>query len=225
MQHDAEQQIDKSQWLPDGEPLITPERAAKGDVFTGPDCSDCGATGKDKMTKLTCKTCRGKGWVGSTNAATIDAADIRFAQVRIRDILSYLRTAEIITDDQYTDGKTFQAWRDQHRVALGLERPVSNGMDEPAVLKLRAYGFVLLLKKLEVNDVKAINKALDLTATHGTERDANREKEVYRTAFISLSRVIIPIREHIAYLENASEEERNALACEQLKKLLAVISE
>ncbi len=224
MQHETyDDNGDPRYHLPRDVPLLTPERASKGDVLTGPDCGDCGATGKDKATKMTCRACRGKGWVGSINVATMDNADIRFAQVQVRNILNYLWGAGIITDDEHTDGHTFQAWRDQHRVALGLQRPVSYESDEPLVLKLRAYGFVLLLKKLNHYDVKAINKAIDVFVNQATELDARREERPYRRAFGNLARVIAPVREQVAYLENLSEEERDLLADERLKILLASI--
>jgi hypothetical protein len=224
MQHtDIESEGDPRYHLPPNTPIITPERAAKGDVFTGPNCSDCNTTGKDKITKLPCRTCKGRGWVGSINAATMESSDIRFAQVQVRNILNFLWNAGIITDDEHDDGHTFQAWRDQHRVALGLERPVSNTLEEPATLKLRAYGFILLLRKLNAYDAKAINKSLDVFANCGTEQDARREERPYRMAFTNLSKAIVPIKEKISYLERASDEERAALADEQLKMLLIAI--
>jgi hypothetical protein len=225
MHIESESEGDPRYHLPLGTPIITPQRAAKGDVFTGPNCTDCNTTGKDKMTKLPCRTCKGRGWVGSINAATMDSSDIRFAQVQVRNILNYLWGEEIITDDQNTDGHTFQAWRNQHRVALGLERPISNEETDPAALKLRAYGFVLLLRRLTAHDAKAINMSLDVFANHATQMDARREERQYRSAFTNLSMVIGPIKEQISYLEGASDEERQSMADEHLKKLLAQIHE
>ncbi len=169
-----------------------------------------------------CKECSGKGRVGIRNAALIP--EDKLSQVQVRNILNFLWNAEIISDDEHTDGHTFKAWRDQHRVSLGLEKPVSNELDEPLSLKLRAYGYVLLLKKLSVNDVKAINKSIDVFANYATQSEAFRERKPYEAAFKNLAIVIIPIREQISYLESISEEERALLVDEQLKKLLAQIN-
>lgn len=225
MQHDTigDDHIDRSQWLPDGEPLITPERAAKGDVLTGNPCTACDMTGRD-ANRGVCRECSGKGRVGIRNAAGADLSEIRFAQIQVRSILNFLWNAEIISDDEHIDGHTFEAWRNQHRVAMGLQKAISNDSDEPLALKLRAYGYVLLLKKLSVYDVKAVNKAIDVSSTFATEQEAIREKKPYQDAFRNLAKAIIPIREQITYLESASEEDRELLANGQLKILLELIS-
>ncbi len=227
MQLDSESENDGDPryHIPKGIPLITPERAAKGDVFTGPDCNDCSTTGKDKITKLPCKTCKGRGWVGSINAATVDNAHIRFAQVQVRNILNYLWEQEIITDDQNTDGHLFAAWRDQHRLAMGLQSPIMVDILEPHSIKLRAYGFVLLIRRLSHYDVKAISKAIDVLANSSTQQDALRESRQYHIAFTNLARVIIPIKQQVAYLEGLSDEDRRQLSDDKLKKLLAELNQ
>ncbi len=213
--------------LPAGMPIITPERAAKGDVLTGPPCPDCGATDKVKQQlghqPAICRACRGRGWIGSVNAATIAADHIRHAQVQVRNILNYIWEEQIISDDEHDAGHTFEAWRNQHRVALGLQKAVSGDLDDTLQVKLRAYGFVLLIRRLAVNDVKAIGKSLDVSANHSTQAEALRERGAYARAFGRLSNEIIPVRERITYLERASEEERNHISDEQMKILLAAI--
>ncbi len=209
--------------LPAGLPIITPERAAKGDVLTGPPCPDCKSTGKVKSLlgqAVTCPACRGRGWIGSVNAATIAADDIRFAQVQVLNIMNFLWEREIISDDQHNEGHAFEAWRNQHRVALGLQKPVSGDLDETFQVKLRAYGFVLLIRRLSAPDLKAIGKSLDTFANYATRAEAIREQGAYIRAFSHLAREIVPVRERISYLERASEEERNEISDEQMKILL-----
>ncbi len=212
--------------LPAGLSIVTPERAAKGDVFTGPPCSDCKATGKAKSPlgqAATCPTCRGRGWLRSVNAATIATDHIRYAQVQVVNIMNYLWDKEIISDNQHTDGHAFEAWRNQHRVALGLQKSVSGELDETFQVKLRAYGFILLIRRLSAPDVKAINKSLDTSANYATRAEAIQEQGAYIRAFSHLAREIIPVRERITYLERASEGERNHISDEQMKILLAAI--
>ena len=217
---------DKRYHLPQDAPLITPERAAKGDVLTGPPCQECKSTGKVKSSlgqAAICPKCRGRGWLGSVNAATIAADHIRFAQVQVVNILNFLWEREIITDDQHNEGHAFEAWRNQHRVALGLQKAISGEMEETLQVKLRAYGFVLLIRRLSAPDVKAISKALDTSANYATRAEAIREQGAYIRAFANLGREIIPVRERITYLERASEVERNHISDEQLKILLDAI--
>lgn len=220
--------IDKSQWLGDKEPIITPERAKKGDLFTGPLCEDCRGSGKNHSDhadhQVTCRACRGKGWIGTVNMATLtdkQISDTRFAQMQVRNILNFLWERGIITDLQHDDGCTFEAWRNQHRVALGLQRSVSTETAESTSVKLRAYGFVLIIKKLSVYDHHAIDNSLSIFANHYTETLARRDFPVYQRAFSRLAKILPPIREQIAYLESLSDEEREAMAEGVLKILLA----
>ena len=209
------------------QPLITPERAAKGDVLTGPPCPDCGGSGKVKAQlghqAAICRACRGRGWIGTINAASIAASEIRFAQVQVRNILNYLWEEEIISDDEHDAGHTFEAWRNQHRVSLGLQKSISGDHEETFRVKLRAYGFVLLIRRLSAPDVKAINKSLDVSANFATQAEALREQRAYRAAYRNLTGAVIPIRERISYLESASQEERDYFSAEQMKNLLALI--
>jgi hypothetical protein len=216
-------QGDKSFWLPEGEPIITPERAAKGDVFTGPDCGDCHGSGKDPITKLSCKTCRGKGWVGSINAASLDSGDIRFAQVREINLLSLLRDHNHISDQQHHDGQTFQVWRDMHRAQLGTEKPVSSGGDEPFGVRLRAYGFILLLQRLNRLDYSTIEATLTPMAMSWVDWIARNRVERYVTALERLSRLLPPIKDRIAHLESLTDEQRAEISKESIKKMLEVI--
>lgn len=223
MHDDTDDLIDKSAYLPDGEPLLTPERAAKGDVFTGPSCAACNGSGKSREWNAPCRECRGKGWIGTVNAALLKAEDIHFAQVQVRNILNFLWEKDILTDQQHHDGQTFEVWRDMHRVALGQMRSVSSGEEEVPGVRLRAYGFVLLLKRLNRYDCRSIEMAVDTVATEHNEFFAYRDRATYRRSFIALSAAILPIHEHIRHLESLADDDRNALSEERMKIFLAEI--
>jgi RecJ-like exonuclease len=219
--------IDKSHWVEWSKdtPLINKHRAAHGDIITGTPCPECDMTGRNENRGV-CKECSGKGRIGIRNASGVsenELSEIRFAQIQVKSILNFLWNSEIISDDEHSDGHTYKAWRDQHNVAMGLEKAISNEFESPMTLKLRAHGYILLLKRLSVHDIKAINKAIDVRANHSTERDAIREQRPYRTAFANLARVIIPIKERISYLEGISEDERNMLSDDNMKLLLVDI--
>ncbi len=224
---DIESQGDPRYHFPPDESIITPERARMGDVFTGPDCNDCGATGKitnpdDNTIKSTCRSCHGRGWIGCVNTAEMDhKIRIRHAQVQVCSILRYLWDKEIITDDQYHDGGTFEIWRDQHQVAMGLKKAVCSGDDEEFETRLRAYGYILLVRRLSQRDICAIQYAINTFAVSHTEFIAFNRKTAYITAFGNLSRLLPNVKEQIRYLESISEDERNALCEGNLKILVA----
>ena len=213
--------IDKTQYLPDGHPIITPERASKGDVFTGPDCKDCDTTGKDRMTKLPCKSCKGRGWTASINAASIETSNIRFAEVREVTLLQCLWDRNHITDQQHSDAQMFQIWGDMHKAQHGLKRHNGFGENDVLAIRLRAYGYVLILLKLNQHDHLAVNNSLlPMPMTWGQWIARNR-METYITALGTLSRLIPPIKDRITYLEGLAEEQRLELSEANLQKLVA----
>lgn len=219
--------VDKSQWVEwsKNDPMLKPERAAKGDVVTGPDCGDCGATGKDKMTKTACRACKGRGWVGTINAAMLDSADVRFAQVHEVNLLNRLWSSGQITDQQHHDGQTFRIWRDMHRVQMGTEKPVCalpEG-DEVFGVRLRAYGYILLIRKLNRFDLAAVETSLIPMTMSWADWVARNRLERYVTAFGRLSGLLPAVRDQIAYLESLSDEQRDESCKDGIKKLLDVI--
>lgn len=213
--------------LPSGQPIITPERAAKGDVLTGPPCKDCKATGRVKsqlgVKDAPCKTCRGKGWTGSVNAATIAASDIRFAQIHEVNVLNRLWEHGHIDDQQHHDGQTFQIWRDMHHAQMGLARPVSSGGEEAFGVRLRAYGYIILIRRMERYDYRSVEAALQPMSMSWAEWIARERPERYVRALDRLSRLLPPIKDQIAYLEGLDDAEREELSKEGVKKMLAEI--
>jgi hypothetical protein len=222
-----ESEGDPRYYLPAGVGIITPERASKGDVLTGPPCSNCAATGKVKSPlgpPAICRACRGKGWTGSVNAAGMGHEDIRFAQIHEVNLLNKLWDCEHITDQQHHDCQTFQIWRDMHRAQMGLEKPVSSGGEEAFGVRLRAYGYILLLRGLSRHDNDALETALTPLLMSWAEWIARNRLDKYVTVLERLSRILPPIKDRIAYLEGLSEEQREQLSQEGIKIMLADIN-
>lgn len=215
--------IDKTQWLPEGLPIITQERALKGDIVTDDPCDGCDMSGKDSNGDI-CKKCKGKGRTGSKNAVYVDFSSIRFAHTQMRNIMNYFWNAGTITDQHFHDGQTFQIWRDIHQVALGFKKPLSSGDPEQPGVRLRAYGYVLLTQRLSRNNQKAIELAIETFANHFNRELAHRQRHLYHTAFEALSQAMLPIKDQITYLESLSDEDRDCLSEERLKKLIAGIA-
>ncbi len=222
---DEIEKIDRSQWLPHGTPLLHPERIAKGDVITGPECNECNGTGKEKHMNLVCKKCYGHGWCGETSAIDVPISDIRFAQVQVRNILNYLWSAGHITDENHDDGHTFEAWRNQHRVAMGLQKAISTDTAQSTGVKLRAYGYVLIIKRMSINDFNAVSMAIDTFEREYTRHVADKDRKIYSRAFACLTTAMMPIREQISYLEGLTDEERDELCEGRLKSFLDRIHE
>lgn len=214
--------IDESVWLPEGEQMVTPERAKKDDIFFEVDCKEC--LGKGKNNNQFCKPCKGRGRVKDNRPPGEIITDIRYAQVCVRNILNFLWENDVITNDQHEAGCVFKAWRDQHRVAMGQQRPVSNETAETLSVKLRAYGYVLILKKLNPYDYRTIDTAVETYESEHTRYFALRDSKAFKGAFYRLHQLLPPIKERIVYLERLTDEERESLADDALKKFLASIS-
>ena len=184
------QDYDKSCCIPHGEAILTPERAAKGDIAI------------------------------TNTAANGEALEIKLT---VKNILNYLYEEEIITEQNWCDAHTFKAWQDQHQVAMGVKKAISNEIENSATNKLRAHGFVLLIRKLSTNDLSAIEFAINTFATSHTKFIVQNRKPTYRVAFERLSAILPPIRERVEALEALNEIDRKELSENNLKKLLASI--
>lgn len=146
---------------------------------------------------------------------------IRFAQMQVRNILNYLWNTDIITDENHDDGHTFEAWRNQHRVATGQQRAISGDPTDPSSsVKLRAYGYILILKRLSIYDYNAVSDAIETFENEHTRFIALSQRMIYRRAFTRLSLILPAIRDQVAYLESLSDDERQSLSDERLKTLL-----
>ena len=208
--------------LPTGAPLITPERAAKGDVLTGPPCPDCKATGKDKGPfgqPTVCRNCRGRGWIGSVNAATIAADHIRYAQIHEVNLLNKLWEGGSLDDQEHEDGQTYQIWRDMHDTQMGFRKAVGFDDEDSFGTRLRAHGYVLILARMTRHDIEALNVSLQAMAMPYADWIARNRVEKYLRSFERLSRVLPPIKDRIAYLEGLSDEEREESSREGIKKM------
>lgn len=187
----SDDDIDKSCWIPDGEPILTQHRIAKGDMNIEYD--------KD--------------------------GQHRWAQIHVKNILNYIWHQEVITDQQHHDGCTFEIWRNMHRVATGHQRAVSTGENpESTGLRLNAYGYVCLLKRLPVNDSAQIQNCIDVQANEHTKWVAMRSASAFSALFQRLEIIIAPVIQHIRALEALSDYDREQFHLENLQKYLKGIN-
>lgn len=169
-----ENYIDRSQFLPRGEPMITPEREAKGDIFVERN----------------------------------EHGNINFARGHREMIVNYLLEIGVIDDQQFHDAGTFQIWRDMHQVSMGLRRAVSSGGEQATGVRLRAYGFILLCKRLTSASYGVLLSASDLFANEAQQIIARNRKQTYRTAFKELSSVLPAIHDAINALEALNQKQQ-----------------
>ena len=226
MMIDEQDHIDTSCHLPPGEPIMTPERAAKRDIISRKPCDKCDGNGREAYTNKPCDECRGSGWKGIKNASEIapeNLSEVEYAQAVVRNILNYIWQKNYITQEHYDAAHIFEAWRNQHRVARGERRPTSNDIANPSGVKLRAHGYVLLTQRLRRNDHLAIDNTIEITSNEHTRNLADRNSKLYRGIFDRLCIVLSPIKEQIDYLESLSEEQRDFLSEEKMKIVIATI--
>ena len=98
---------------------------------------------------------------------------------------------------------------------------MSAGLESQTANKLRAHGFVLLIRKLSNQDLSAIEFALNTFATSHTKFIAQNRKSAYRGAFERLSGILPSVRDKIEALEALNEEDKNELSENNLKIMLA----
>lgn len=160
---------------------------------------------------------------GDISIRTSDTDKTLEIQLTIKNILNYLYEEEIITGQNLFDGQTFQIWQEMHRTSLGLQKAVSSGSPEKLGLRLKAHGFVLLIRRLSQPDLKAIEFAINTFATGHTKFMAQKSKVTYQRAFERLSAILPSIRDRIDTLEALNEIDRNELCENNLKKLVAEV--
>jgi len=206
--------IDKSCWLPVGEPIITPERRHKGDMTIDIECADCDSTGN--VQGVHCRACRGKGRVPQRieDAAT---QEIRYAQSHVRNILNYLWNNGDLTDQQAHDGKTYEIWKSLSDANFGLRKKATAEGDGGTGVS--EYGFVLLIRALGLRDCKIVESAIFTVATEHSRFVAARNKHQYQAAFERLSAIILQVREQIAAI--SGQELCDEYLAIKFKKLLA----
>jgi hypothetical protein len=142
------------------------------------------------------------------------------AKAVVNNILKYLWDEEYITDQQHHDACTLQIWRDMHQTQMGTRKATSSGCEEEIGIRLRAHGYILLLKRLSLNHQKVIELALETKSTDHTRFVARNNKRAYQIAMERLSTILPIVKEQITYLEGLDEVQSNELSEENLKKLV-----
>lgn len=154
-----------------------------------------------------------------------DRGGVEYHAIAAERLVDYLRRANIINAASYEDARVFKAWRDQHRAALGQQQAVSTESSTSIYVKLRAYGFILILRRLAYYDERLISKSIEYPSTTSTQKEAKLSAEIYRRAFLKLRKAFDPIREQIAYLESLDDATRDEREKEALKIFLDKLKE
>ncbi|OJW21183.1 MAG: hypothetical protein BGO49_24530 [Planctomycetales bacterium 71-10] len=198
--------IDVTQWRPANQPIVTPERAAKGDLVYNTPCSECNGRGSfpDPYGRgiVPCRTCHGRG----TNQVIGDIAlqHVRFAQAQVQNVMNWLWERGTLDDQHLHDGQTYEQWQMVQQARLGLRRKVAASGEATDGDDLRERGFTLLLIRVPARHQKWIDHAVHTNAASGHVRFiAQRNCRFYREAFDCLSGKLPPIMEELKALREA----------------------
>jgi hypothetical protein len=198
---DIEDPIDKTQWLPDGEPIITPERASKDDIAIERECFDCKGTGKLDFRR--CRLCRGRGRVldARWEKGEIDAGDIRYAQAIVRNVMNHLYERGVLTAQHVHDGQTYEAWQSYFTASL---RHRNNPIYSPELERVKRVviddglfdgDYERLIRSLTTTQKRIIDFSINAIAREHQRWLVKGHEEHYRKAFDRLSELMQQLRE------------------------------
>mgnify|MGYP001032311824 CR=1 FL=1 len=179
------ERIDITQWRPSDQPIITPERAAKGDILVE----------RDPPTKRQQE--RG------------EPGNVRFAQAHVQNILNWLYEQDKLTDQHVYDGQTYEIWQHiyQSRRAMRRKDPLFSipGFEEQEATSER--GFTLILLRMPIRHQRAVESAIHTYATGQARFLARKNLRHFVDAFESLSSLLPPIHDELKRLREAAKNQ------------------
>lgn len=175
--HDLPEKIDPRQWITSG-PLVTPERAAKGDLTVHR---------RAAPTKL--QQSRG------------EAGDIRDAQAHVRNVMNALHDRGVLGHQHVHDGETFEMWQMWFTAELSC-RPSSIFASEVRGIRraladddLAHDDYAKLCRGMSRQQLGLVERAIKTPAGEHELWLATKDAEHYRRAFDRLSTVMGRLRE------------------------------
>jgi hypothetical protein len=169
---------DKTLWAPEDEPVITEERASKGDMLV--------------VRSTPTKAQEERGQLG----------DIRFAQVQIRNILNFLWDRGILEAQHVHDGQTYELWHTIFNSRLGYRNnPIYSAREIALMAKSVSdegfddADFMCVLRSLSTIQNKLVQAAIYNHASEHHRWLCMRSATQYRNAFDRLSEVMEPLKE------------------------------
>jgi len=213
--------IDRTQWLPRGEAMVTPEREGKGDliVFYDEDTGhirEARAVAKNILSLLlelkviddqqhhdagTYQIWRDMHQASMGLRRPVSSGNQEAIGVRLRAYGYVLITQRL----EHFHTKT---------IDHALETMKSTNDDFSEINR----------KRLEHFHTKTIDHVLETMKSTNDDFSEINHRQRYRQAFEALSMALPPIREQITYLEGLSEADRNEMSEERLKKLVEQIA-
>lgn len=174
--NDLPEKIDPRQWI-NGGPLVTPERAAKGDL-----------TVNRRAPPTKAQQARG------------EAGDIRDAQAHVRNVMNALHDRGVLDYQHVHDGETFEMWQMWFTAELSC-RPSSVYCDVRGIRRALAEDelahddYAKMCRQVGQPHLRLVERAIK---THAREHNlwlAEKDADHYRAAFDRLSTVMERFRE------------------------------
>jgi hypothetical protein len=188
-----ESDVDRAVWLPDDEPLITPERAAKGDMLIQ----------RKEPTQ--------------DQASRNEPGEIQAAQAIINNVLNFLYDREYINSQHVTDARTYELWQTCYRAKLGYRNNRVYSSEIREMERILAHDgvesvneFHTIITKLSLQHKNTIERAIYTPASSherfiaGDYRPgaspqeryiARQRATIYVRAFDRLSELMEPLRD------------------------------
>lgn len=190
MDENTDDQIDKTQHVrwSESDPLVKPERLAKGDMHIVRDIDP--DTGEERQ--------------------------IRYAQAHVKNIMNRLWERDLIDDQAQHDGQTYEVWQKIFRARQGFRNNPIYGDDLARMKKLitddelECDDFSKLIRKLGVTNCGHIEFCIETPANEHTEWLIRDRHAAYVRAFDALTSVMERLREEF----KSKQDEKNACIAE-----------
>jgi hypothetical protein len=228
-----DQRIDASQHVrwnnalgPDGkpvDPMIKPERLAKGDWSFTRDCELCKGRGtqphESGFGTVPCPGCYGRG--KTHDAPDTPIHEVRYAQAQVQNVLNWLYERDLLTDQHVFDGQTYEIWREVYQARRTMRRkdPLYSVRGYEETEAQCEYGYSLLLVRLPVRHHRTVEYAVATFATSHARQVAQRSQKSILHAFEALSRMMPDVREEVKRLRERDPVQAKEEAEFRLRRL------
>lgn len=205
--------VDKSHWVEwsKTDPLLKPERRAKGDIRIDTPCPDCESLPAPE--RRSCRTCKGKQRVRAKDPASLGEQEIRYAQAVVWTTVNHLYYSDVISDQNVHDGHTYEIWQTIFRARLGYRNSLIWGEELRRMHRLIADDdleyddFGKLIRSLGERHCRAVEFAIYTPVTPHIRWLIARTSNPYQEAFTRLTSVMERLREEW----RRKQDEKNGL--------------
>lgn len=205
------------------DPMIKPERLAKGDWSFTRDCEACKGRGtqphESGFGTFPCPNCQGRG--KTHDAPDTPIHEVRYAQAHVQNILNWLHERGLLSDQHVFDGQSFEIWQDVYQARRTMRRKdplyTVRGYEENE--DQCEYGYTLILARMPVRHQRVVEATIRTFATGHQRQMAHDRRHSIVRAFDTLTHLMPGIRDEIKRLKERDEVQAAEEAEYRLKRL------